>query len=168
MTRVVAVFGRAGRGIRPAPGEQRREEGQVSLLILGLTLIALLLVVGTVAVTSAHLSRMRLLDAADAAALDAANALDARAYTAGIGATVPLGDATVQDAAGAYLASRPLPTGITHWQVDPGTGSPDGRTAVVALSCQADLPMVGGLLDAVGTSVTIHVVSRARADVEPP
>ncbi len=167
MNAVNAAIAWLRRGTRPAAG-RHREEGQVSLLILGLTLIALLLVVGTVAVTSAHLSRMRLLDAADAAALDAADALDIGAYTSGVDDAVPLSDETVRASALAYLAGRPLPTGVTEWQVDPGTGSPDGRTAVVALSCQAELPMVGGLLDALGTSVTIHVVARARAEVLPP
>ncbi len=147
---------------------QRREGGQVSLLILGLSMIALLLVVGTIDVTAAHLSRMRLLDAADAAALDAADALDARAYRVGVAEAVPLSDATVRASSGAYLGSRPLPRGISSWRVDPGTGSPDGRTAVVVLTCRVDLPMGGSLLDALGSSVTIHVTSRARADVQPP
>lgn len=140
----------------------------MSLLILGLSMVVLLLVLGTVAVTSAHLSRMRLLDVADAAALDAADALDVSAYRRGVGDVVPLSDATVRASAGAYLASRRVPVGISAWQVDAGTGSPDGRTAVVAMSCRADLPMVGPMLDALGASVTIHVVSRARADVQPP
>ncbi len=159
---------RPERGIPASAPTTRREEGQVSLLILGLSLVALLLILGTVAVTSAHLSRMRLLDVADAAALDAADALDASAYSRGVGDVVPLSDATVQASAEAYLASRPLPVGISAWQVDAGTGSPDGRTAVVAMSCQADLPMVGPMLDALGASVTVHVVSRARAEVRSP
>ncbi len=140
----------------------------MSLLILGLTMIALLLVVGTVDVTAAHLSRMRLLDAADAAALDAADALDARAYRVGVEDAVPLSDATVRESAGSYLASRPMPSGISAWRVESGTGSPDGRTAVVVLTCRADLPMGGAVLDLLGTSVTIHVTSRARADVGLP
>ena len=52
------------------------ERGSISLFILGLALVAMLLIAGAVAVTSAHLSRMRLLDVADGAALSAANALD--------------------------------------------------------------------------------------------
>lgn len=149
-------------------GLRRREEGQVTLLLLGLSMVVLLLIVGTVAVTSAHLARMRLLDTADAAALDAADALDARAYGSGVEVAVPLSDTSVRDSVAAYLRSRPLPTGLEAWAIDPATGSPDGRTAVVALSGRAGLPMVGGLLDGLGGSVTIHVVSRARADVEPP
>ncbi len=59
---------------------RRDERGSISLFILGLSLVAMLLVAGAVAVTSAHLSRMRLLDVADGAALSAANALDDAAY----------------------------------------------------------------------------------------
>lgn len=144
---------------------RRGEGGQVSILILGYTLVAVLLIVGTVAVTSAQLSRLRLLDAADGAALDAADSLDLAAYQDGLDTAVPVTDTMVADTARRYLAERPLPVGMRAWSVTSGTGSPDGRTAVVALSGEADLPLVGGLLDALGGSVTITVQSRARADL---
>jgi hypothetical protein len=131
-------------------------------------MVALLLVAGTVAVTSVHLSRMRLLDVSDGAALAAANALDEGAYSSGVGDAVPVSDQTVREAAGGYVADRPLPVGISAWSLAEGTGSPDGRTAVVAMTCRADLPLVGGALDALGGSVTIRVVSRARADLVVP
>jgi hypothetical protein len=54
------------------------------------------------------------------------------------------------------------------WQVAPGTGSPDGQTAVVRISGEAELPLVGGLLGALGGSVTITVEARARAVLEQP
>jgi len=151
-------------GIRRALA-RRGEQGQVSILILGYTVVAILLVVGTIAVTSAQLSRMRLLDAADGAALDAADSLDLGAYQDGIGTAVPVSDATVAATAEQYLAARPLPVGMSSWGVTRGTGSPDGRTAVVRLTGEADLPLVGGLLDALGGSVTITVESRARSVV---
>lgn len=147
---------------------RRGEEGQVSILILGYTIVAILLIVGTVAVTSAQLSRMRLLDAADGAALDAADSLDLGVYQEGIDTSVPVNDATVTATAERYLAARPLPVGMTAWAVTGGTGSPDSRTAVVRLRGEADLPLVGGLLDALGGSVTITVESRARADLRQP
>ena len=53
---------RTARGRVQQPGA---EEGQVTLLILVFTMVAVLLIMGTVAVTSAQLSRVRLLDAAD-------------------------------------------------------------------------------------------------------
>jgi hypothetical protein len=142
------------------------ESGQVTLLILGFTLVATMLVVGTVAVTSVQLSRMRLLDAADGAALDAADSLDARAYEGGLGDAVPVSDETVRATAEAYLAERPLPVGMLQWQVAAGTGSPDGRSAVVRLVGEADLPLVGGVLRGLGGSVTLTVVSTARSDLQ--
>ena len=41
------------------------------------------------------------------------------------------------------------------------------RRAVAALSGEADLPLIGGLLRDLGGSVTVTVESRARAGVTP-
>lgn len=141
------------------------EAGQVTVLALGFTVVAILLIVGTVAVTSVQLSRMRLLDAADGAALDAADSLDASAYQRGLDGAVDLSSATVVQTSTAYLAQEPRPASLMTWQVAAGTGSPDGRTAVVRIEGQAEVPFVGVLLAAVGRSVTITVESRARADL---
>lgn len=147
------------------PGERRRdEEGRVAILVLVCSMICMLLIGGVVAVTSVHLSRMRLLDTADGAALAAANALDDTAYQGGVGEAVPLSDATVRQAAADYVGSRPMPSSMTRWGLGPGTGTPDGELAEVHLSCVADVPLVGWLL---GEGVTITVVSRARAGLEP-
>lgn len=147
-------------------GNQGHEAGQVTLLVLGFTVVVILLVLGTIAVTSVQLSRMRLLDAADGAALDAADSLAVGAYSGGLGGAVPLSDATVTQTARSYLAERPRPPSMLGWAVAPGTGSPDGETAVVRLSGQAEVPVVGGVLEALGGSVTITVESRARAALQ--
>lgn len=152
----------------PAAPEARDERGSISLFILGLSLVAILLISGTVAVTSAHLSRMRLLDAADGAALSAANALDEAAYRRGVGDSVPLSNASVRERATAYLGTSRRPGSITSWRLGPDTGSPDGRTAVVALTGEATLPMVGNALRELGVSITISVRSQARADLVAP
>jgi hypothetical protein len=144
----------------------RGESGQVTLLVLGFSMVAILLIVGTVAVTSVQLSRMRLLDAADGAALDAADSLDFGAYRGGLGDAVAVNDVTVRGTAVRYLAARPRPESLLAWQVAAGTGSPDGQTAVVRISGVADLPLVGGLLDELGGSVMITVESRARARLQ--
>lgn len=141
-----------------------RDDGQLSILILGLFAIVSLLIVGGIDVTAAQVARVRILDAADAAALDAADSLnEPGAYPEGIGPSVAVSDATVQQTARANLASRPLPTGVTSWSAVGGTGSPDGHTAVVVVQGTAQLPLTGGLLDALGGSVTITVESRATA-----
>ena len=151
-----------------ATAGRRDEDGSITPFILGLTVIAMLLIAGTVAVTSAHLSRMRMLDVADGAALSAANALDDSAYATGVGESVPLSNVSVQERASAYVASRPRPGSILAWRLAPGTGTPDGRTAVVALTGEAELPMIGPALRELGVSVRISVRSEARADVVAP
>ena len=137
----------------------------MTLLVLGFSVVAILLIVGTVAMTSVQLSRMRLLDVADGAALDAADSLDVGAYHQGLGEAVTLSDRTVRRTAVDYLAQRPRPESLLGWEVVGGTGSPDGETAVVRISGEARVPLVGGLLESVGGSVTITVESRARADL---
>lgn len=143
----------------------RREDGRITLLVLGLTVIALTLVLGGLSVTSVHVSRMRLLDAADAAALDAVDDSAEAIYAEGIGTTLPVTDEAVQGAAAETLVTRDLPGGMNSWAVAGGTGTPDGETAVVRLTGDADLPLVGDLLRGLGGSVTVTVESRARAGI---
>ena len=145
----------------------RRDNGQVSILIFGLLGVVLLLVLGGVDVTAAQIARARLLDASDSAALEAANALDeASAYGGGIGDSVVVSDVTVERAVEDNLGARPIPYGISGWRIAQGTGTTDGHTAVVVLQGTAELPMTGGLLAALGRSVTITVESRARAPLQ--
>lgn len=148
------------------PGRARGEEGQISILLVGLVAVALLIVMGVVGVTSVQLSRIHLLDAADAAALDAADALAGeRAYAEGVSEGVPLTDASVLQAATEHLAARPMPSRLAQWQIAPGTGTPDGRTAVVAVRGVARIPVVTPVLDRFGGGVTITMTSSARSDL---
>lgn len=144
----------------------RDEDGQLTVLVLGLTVIAMTVIIGGLAVTSVQISRMRLLDAADAAALAATDEGAEQVYANGLAQqALPLTDEAVQTVAGEHLARRERPHGLESWSVAGGTGTPDGRTAVVRLVGEADLPMVGGLISSLGGSVTVSVESRARADV---
>lgn len=142
----------------------RREDGTISILIVGLFLLTALLVLGAIDVTAAQLARMRLLDAADSAALDAADALDEEsAYTQGIGKTVVLTDDSVQASATDHLGRTPRPSGISQWGIASPTGSTDGATATVTVSGRATLPISGWVLERFGGGVTITVTSTARA-----
>jgi len=144
-----------------------RERGQISILILGFTVVAVMLVVGGVDVTAVQLARARLLDAADGAALDAADSLDEPgAYGRGFDDAVRLTDATVRQAAAGYLAAQPKPTGVSSWGIVGGTGAPDGQTAVVRLQGQATIPVLASVVEVLGGSVTITVESRARAGLQ--
>jgi hypothetical protein len=144
-----------------------RERGQVGILVLGFTVVALMLVVGGVDVTAVQLARTQLLDAADGAALDAADSLDEPgAYDGGLGAAVRLTDATVLQAAAGYLAAQPRPSGVSSWGLVGGTGALDGQTAVVRLQGQATIPLLSSVVEVWGGSVTITVESRARAALQ--
>ncbi|MBO3704135.1 MAG: hypothetical protein J5W83_16635 [Candidatus Accumulibacter sp.] len=88
-----------------------------------------------------------------------------RVYTAGIGEAVPLDDGTVWAAAAENLAARPMPDRMQAWSLAPGTGSPDGMTAVVRVTGTAELPILSSAAEFIGRSITITVESRARADV---
>ncbi|MBE3075531.1 MAG: hypothetical protein IMZ75_11420 [Actinobacteria bacterium] len=150
-------------GCRDANTEQG-ERGQISLLILGFTVIALMLIIGGVDVTAVQLARTRLLDAADGAALDASDALDnGSAYGGGLRSAVEISDASVRQSATQYLAVEPRPHGISSWVLADGTGSPDGQTAVIRLRGTADIPIAASVLAAFGGSVSITVESRARS-----
>ena len=140
------------------------EQGQISLLILGFTVIALMLIIGAVDVTAVQLARTRLLDAADGAALDASGALDnGSAYEAGLRSAVSVTDDSVRRSATEYLLAGPRPHGITSWVLADGTGSPDGQTAVIRLRGTAEIPIAASVLAAFGGSVTITVESRAQS-----
>ena len=144
----------------------QREGGQISLLILGFTVIALMLIVGGVDVTAVQLARSRLLDAADGAALDASDALDSgAAYSGGLRSAVEISDASVRQSASQYLAVQPRPLGVSSWVLADGTGSPDGQTAVIRLRGTADIPIAASVLSAFGGFVNITVESRARSAI---
>lgn len=143
------------------------EGGQISLLLVGLAAVTLSIVLGMVGVTSVQLSRIHLLDAADAAALDASDALaEHRAYAEGLGSGVPLTDETVARAAAEHLASRALPGRLGGWTVS-SAGTPDGRTAVVSVTGTARIPVVTPVLSAFGGGVDITVTSTARSELAP-
>jgi hypothetical protein len=146
-----------------------RDGGQIMILILGYALIAIVLVVVAVDVTAVYLARTQLLDAADATALDAADAADRpTVYQQGVGPDVPLSDLTVRAAATAYLSSYQPPGRIEQVRLDDETGTPDGRTAVVQLTAVVRLPLLGPVVRAWSGGVTVTVESQARADVDPP
>jgi len=151
--------------VRGTGTEARTDErGQISLLILGFTIVAMMLILGVVDVTAIQLARTRLFDAADAAALDASDALESgSAYGNGLRSAVEISDVTVRQSAAQYLGAAPRPHGVSEWALVDGTGSPDGQTAVVRLRGTADIPIATSVLAAFGGSVQITVESRARS-----
>ena len=139
------------------------EDGQISLYILGMVIVALMLIVVTVGITAVALARTRLMDAADSAALVAANALDERVYSGtGVGQSIPVSNATVAEAATDHLASIAPPPGVISWWIGGGTGTVDGEVAQVTLSSRVRIPMASAVVGD-RASIGITVTSRARA-----
>ena len=148
----------------------RDDDGQVAPLIVIDAVIAVALVLVGGAATELHLARTRLLALADAAALDAADALDEEAYYRdGVvpGQGVPLTDATVRDSAASLLGRLPAPVDLVALAVEDPTGSPDGLTAEVTLAAVVRPallpPWLGGAVE-----VPLRVTSRAREGVVLP
>lgn len=147
------------------PRGKRREDGRILILGAGLFALLGLLIMGGVDVTAVQLARVKLIDAADAAALDSADAVDpAAVYRGGIGQQVRLSDASVRTDAARSLARQSLPGHLTNWAIVGGTGSTDGVTAHVVLRGTIRPPLTGGLLSLIGKDVTITVQANARAD----
>jgi hypothetical protein len=143
------------------------ESGQILILLLGYVIVAVTLVVVAVDITAVHLARTQLLDASDAAALDAADAVDSGSvYRGGVRGAVPLTTTGVRAAATAYLSTYAPPTRVTGVEPTDVTGSPDGQTAVVELTARVKLPLLGPVVQAWSGGVTVTVRSQARADVD--
>lgn len=148
---------------------RRRDEGRISLLIAGLLGILALLVLGGVDATAVMIARTRVLDASDSAAADAADAIDEGAvYRGGVDQDLRLSTPEVWATAARSLGAQKRPSHVSAWGLDPGTGSPDGRTAVVRVSAHVRPPITGGFLSFFGDGVRVTVESRARADVGAP
>jgi hypothetical protein len=158
---------------RRRPGD---EDGQVLLLTLVYTLIAFSLIIVVVDATAVHLARTQLLDAADGAALDAADGIDVpRTYGA---ADAPpsssggplehhlvLTDASVRDQVAVYLSTYEPPSRLDGVTVSAGTGTSDGHSATVVLTGRVRLPIAGVVVAAWSEGIDVTVTSTARSPV---
>lgn len=150
----------------PGVGTDEEDRGSISLLSLGMMLVAAMLIVVGVDITAVQLARTQLWDAADSAALDAADCIDEdRVYTQGLPSMVPVTSAGVAEVAGEHLSAERRPHLVRSWSLGGRTGSPDGETAVVEVTGHVDLPIVGSVVEAFGGGVDVTVVSRARSAV---
>lgn len=112
------------------------DEGQIMILALGFSVLAILLLTVVVSASGVHLDRKRLLALADLTALSAADAIDEGAYYApdrpqpaeGDTALV-LTDASVRRAATGYLASAASTTGLNDVQLVAATAT-DGTVTI--------------------------------------
>ncbi|CEA08630.1 hypothetical protein BN1051_01987 [Arthrobacter saudimassiliensis] len=168
-------YSRAGRGGSGAQdgqamlaADRRRDgsgsagdEGQVTVLALGYAVLTLLVVTVVLGVSAVYLEHKRLLSLADAAAVAAAGSFTLAQETSGAtGPGVRLQSERVQAAAREHLARSPEAERFSGLTLGPGTGSPDGRTAVVELTAAAHPPLVNFLVPA---GIQIEAISDARA-----
>lgn len=142
-----------------------RDSGQILPLVTGFTVFALLLVLVTVDVTALHLQRQELHALTDAAALDAADALDEVSFYAN-GAQerpVSLSSASVHQSVLDYLREEPGPTAKLRVGVSAPTGALDGSTAEVTLAGRARVPLISLVVRRWAGGVPLQATSRASA-----
>ncbi len=161
MRTFVVVVGRWWRAVRGGD-----DDGQILLLILFYAVIAFSLAAVVVSASAVHLERKRLLEVADGAALDAADAVDPGGYfNDGVRpGSVPLSDRSVRASVDDYLADRGAFTDFDRLVVGSQTGTRDGRTAEVTLYATVEPPLVGWALEAFSGGITLHATGSARVD----
>lgn len=136
------------------------ESGQISILIIGYLLLALLVVSTVSAASTVYLGHKRLLSVADSASAFAADS-----FSLGVvepGAKMPqlnLSDQRVRAVVGLYLLENRTTEDFERLTVSERTGSADSRSATVVLSAVIRLPLVGLLLP---DGVEITATSTAR------
>ena len=152
----------------PQPDE--RDDGQILPLILVFVMIALTLVIMVVDITAVHVQRNRLYALADAAALNAANAIDAPGFydQGGLALVdgerpIPLSDLSVTRSIQSYLPNAIAAANLSSITIEEPTGSPDRRTAEVTLAARARLPLFGVIVQKWWDGVPLVVTVRAQA-----
>ncbi len=152
-----------------------RDDGRITVLVLGYFAVVAALLGVVAGVAGVQVERQRLFALADAAALDAADALAVEAYYAeGLtgagagaagGAGVPLTDASVRASVEQHLAEVGAAGRFEGLTVSGLTGTPDGATAEVVLTAVATPPMVPAAVDEWTGGVPLVVTARARSAV---
>ena len=147
----------------------RNDDGQVTLLAIVFTMLALLLVTAVVSATGIHLERTRLLALADALSLEAADELEPSTVYADrgpaprAGAAIPLTDRDVNRAVDRYLRDNPDAVARFDGFTVRARASGDGRTAAVTLGALARPVIVSWVTAPWSDGIVLQVESSARA-----
>ena len=139
------------------------DDGTITVLIVGFTVVLLLLVAVVVDVSAVVLARRGAASAADGAAIAAAQQLDeGRLYRSGLTDAVPLSPTAVSTVVAQYEADARA--GQPGLRLEPSLDD-TGTTATVGASRAVTLPVSAW----VGvTEVTVTAVARARAPLATP
>ncbi|MFF2842345.1 pilus assembly protein TadG-related protein [Paenarthrobacter sp. NPDC057981] len=150
---------RTGRRLRDPsrPGD----DGQITVLILGYVLLALLLATVVMAASAMYLEHKKLLSLADGAALAAADSYLVEDLQGGNVPAVSLADDRVLATAESYLDKSKAFAAHDRLVVAEGTGSEPGGTAVVVLRAVAHPPLVSFLVPE-GMVIEAKATARSR------
>ncbi|MCU1532864.1 MAG: hypothetical protein JWO49_2435 [Arthrobacter sp.] len=141
--------------------DERSDDGQIIVLIIGYVLLALLVATVVAAASSLYIEHKKLLSMADGASVAAADSFTLAQLDDTSGSpTAILSSSGVRSAALAYLGRNNGFTRFRSLAVAPATGSPDGSTAFVVLSATVHPPVVNFL---VPDGIRIEASSTARS-----
>ena len=149
---------------RAAP---RGDDGQVTILIIGFTLIVVMLITVVVNVSRVFLEQRALASAVDGAAATAAGAVDEEAvYTGGIDERLPLDPGEARERVERYASAGDLAERFDAFEVRrvevAGTSVTVTFTSVVHLPFEALVP------DRLADGVEVVVTASARSPVGTP
>ena len=131
------------------------------VLIIGYLLLGLLLATVVMAASSVYLEHKKLLSLADGASVAAADSFTLGQLGGSVGTPAAVLDGgRVRRTAVDYLERNGAFTRFSGLAVAPGTGSPDGATAVVTLSAAVHPPVVNFL---VPDGIRVEATSTARS-----
>ncbi|WP_034506584.1 hypothetical protein [Actinomyces sp. S4-C9] len=148
---------------KPAPGTAEGaggEDGRITLLVLGLSLLVVALVLASIAATTVHVQRRQLLSCADWVALSVAGVASASSYYEDGFAEVI--QSSVPDRATAtfnQLRTTSCDVGRAAW-LESATAS--GGEVRVELAMNPAMPVFGSVLDFINQPLTVRVVASAK------
>jgi hypothetical protein len=138
------------------------EDGQVTVLIIGFVMLALLVSTVVMAASSLYIEHKKLLSLADGASVAAADSYTlGQVETAGGTPSALLNGDRVRNVAADYLSRNGAFAHVEGLAVAAGTGTPDGSTAVVVLSATVHPPVVNFLVPD-GISIAASSTARSR------
>lgn len=158
---VISKNGRVTRNYGMA-APRKSEEGQITVMVIGFVLLALLLMTVIAAASSTYLAHKKLLSLADSAALAGADSFSLSGANAQATPGTLLSGPAVNGAVQDYLANAPSSDALSAITVMDGTGTVDGHSAQVNLRAKAH-PIIINLF--VPEGITISASSTARAQL---